>query len=86
MVPFPEYDFVFWTPLASAPVPAEVSARGRAAGVGDAPGGDAAAVVEFDGPAAAGDEQAVIEARLGGHRDKAEPEPLRELATTAPAR
>ena len=41
------------------------------------PCGDAAAVVEFDGPAAAGDEQAVIEARLGGIATKRSREPLR---------
>ena len=69
----PEYDFVFVDSVGEcASTGGGFSERGRAAGVGDAPGGDAAAVVEFDRLAAASDEQAIIEARLGGHRDKAE--------------
>jgi len=66
-----EYDFVFVDPVGEcASAGGGFSEGGRAAGVGDAPCGDAAAVIEFDGPPAAGDEQAVIEARLGRHGDK----------------
>ena len=53
--PIPEYDFILIDPVGEcASARGGFGERGRAAGVGDPPGGDTAAVVEFEGESATG--------------------------------